>query len=148
MWHCQCNCDGRTKDVLGLNLKRGFIKSCGCIRRETAAKLGSIRIAEIKSTPEFEAKRKAHAVRATKSKKYREDSSKRLLKLWQKDSYREAVERGHALNNWGEKQREARKRLWQDPKYRSKQMRTRKRSKAYRHRQFRKRIPMERTRII
>lgn len=32
-WLCQCDC-GKTKVVLGENLRKGKTKSCGCIRRE------------------------------------------------------------------------------------------------------------------
>jgi hypothetical protein len=32
-WLCQCDC-GKTKSVLGHNLRKGKTKSCGCIRRE------------------------------------------------------------------------------------------------------------------
>jgi hypothetical protein len=34
-WLCQCDC-GKTKVVLGENLRKGKTKSCGCIRRELA----------------------------------------------------------------------------------------------------------------
>lgn len=30
IWHCQCDC-GNEKDVLGYNLTKGLIQSCGCI---------------------------------------------------------------------------------------------------------------------
>src|ERR1700722_661812 len=32
-WLCQCDC-GKTKVVLGENLRKGKTKSCGCIRKE------------------------------------------------------------------------------------------------------------------
>lgn len=35
-WLCQCDC-GRTHVVLGLNLKRGLTRSCGCLRSEASA---------------------------------------------------------------------------------------------------------------
>lgn len=38
-WHCNCDC-GNEKDVLGINLTRGFTKSCGCLHKETTAKMG------------------------------------------------------------------------------------------------------------
>lgn len=38
-WNVRCDC-GTEKTVLGGNLTRGFIKSCGCLRRETTACVG------------------------------------------------------------------------------------------------------------
>jgi hypothetical protein len=35
-WLCQCDC-GKQKTVYGLNLTRGFSKSCGCLQKERAA---------------------------------------------------------------------------------------------------------------
>lgn len=32
-WRCKCSC-GATKEVRGADLKRGFVNSCGCLRRE------------------------------------------------------------------------------------------------------------------
>jgi hypothetical protein len=36
MWRCRCDC-GNEKDVRGSDLKRGFIKSCGCLNSEATA---------------------------------------------------------------------------------------------------------------
>lgn len=36
-WNCICEC-GREKIALGKDLKRGMIRSCGCLRREIASK--------------------------------------------------------------------------------------------------------------
>src|SRR5580765_787446 len=33
-WICDCAC-GATKDVAANNLKRGFVRSCGCLHRES-----------------------------------------------------------------------------------------------------------------
>jgi hypothetical protein len=33
-WRCRCEC-GVTKDFRGADLRRGFVKSCGCWRRES-----------------------------------------------------------------------------------------------------------------
>ena len=39
IWHCICSCPGHNeKDVVGLSLRRGTSKSCGCLQREIAAK--------------------------------------------------------------------------------------------------------------
>lgn len=32
-WHCRCDC-GNEKDILAINLTRGFTKSCGCLHNE------------------------------------------------------------------------------------------------------------------
>lgn len=39
MWLCLCEC-GNTTEVLGLNLKRGNTKSCGCLRKELGREIG------------------------------------------------------------------------------------------------------------
>lgn len=36
-WNCRCAC-GKVKPILGYSLKKGETKSCGCLRRELAAK--------------------------------------------------------------------------------------------------------------
>ena len=36
-WHCKCSC-GKEKDVATKDLKRGTVKSCGCLRIETTSK--------------------------------------------------------------------------------------------------------------
>jgi len=36
MWLCRCDC-GETKVVQGKALRRGYIKSCGCLRKEQSA---------------------------------------------------------------------------------------------------------------
>ena len=36
-WHCKCEC-GNEKDVSTKDLRRGTIKSCGCLRREITSK--------------------------------------------------------------------------------------------------------------
>ena len=41
-WLCKCDC-GNEKIVTGINLKQGCTRSCGCLRRETAVKLGKSR---------------------------------------------------------------------------------------------------------
>lgn len=33
LWVCRCDC-GETTVVMGCNLRRGLVKSCGCLRRE------------------------------------------------------------------------------------------------------------------
>lgn len=35
-WHCKCDC-GNEKDVLAINLSRGFTQSCGCLHNEDFA---------------------------------------------------------------------------------------------------------------
>ena len=37
IWKCQCEC-GNIKEVVGSDLKRNRVKSCGCLRRELASK--------------------------------------------------------------------------------------------------------------
>ena len=32
-WHCKCDC-GNERDILAINLTRGFTKSCGCLHNE------------------------------------------------------------------------------------------------------------------
>lgn len=39
IWHCQCDC-GNFKDVSGYDLRRGAVKSCGCLFIETRSGLG------------------------------------------------------------------------------------------------------------
>lgn len=39
-WHCRCDC-GNEKDVRERNLKEGTSQSCGCIQKESAAKMCS-----------------------------------------------------------------------------------------------------------
>lgn len=34
-WDCVCDCGNFVRSVAGCNLKRGFVNSCGCFRRET-----------------------------------------------------------------------------------------------------------------
>ena len=38
MWRCRCECGNETT-VIGRNLKNGAVKSCGCWRRERAARM-------------------------------------------------------------------------------------------------------------
>lgn len=33
LWRCQCDC-GNIRDVVGMSLKNGDVKSCGCLQRE------------------------------------------------------------------------------------------------------------------
>ncbi len=40
IWHCRCACGG-SKDVLGLLLKRGDVKSCGCLKRKKNSNKGA-----------------------------------------------------------------------------------------------------------
>jgi hypothetical protein len=43
IWRCRCSC-GNVKDVAGHHLRRGSVKSCGCLRRELGkAKLAARR---------------------------------------------------------------------------------------------------------
>lgn len=37
LWSCQCDC-GKIKEISSHNLKAGRTRSCGCLRRETAAR--------------------------------------------------------------------------------------------------------------
>lgn len=39
MWHCICDC-GNEKDINGSDLKKGKTKSCGCLQKEIASKIG------------------------------------------------------------------------------------------------------------
>lgn len=39
MWRCACDCGG-TKDVASTHLKRGLVRSCGCLRKELMQALG------------------------------------------------------------------------------------------------------------
>jgi hypothetical protein len=41
-WDCVCDC-GETSTVLGMSLKKGVTKSCGCLRREVSAQRIKIR---------------------------------------------------------------------------------------------------------
>lgn len=40
MWHCICEC-GNEKDILGDNLKKGVVKSCGCFRSDENSRRNS-----------------------------------------------------------------------------------------------------------
>ena len=44
---CRCDC-GTERVVIGRNIKYGFSKSCGCLRRERAATLSAKRWAKAK----------------------------------------------------------------------------------------------------
>lgn len=35
-WVCQCDCGGVNRGAMGALLKKGFLKSCGCLRSEVA----------------------------------------------------------------------------------------------------------------
>ena len=37
LWGCECEC-GNTKQILAINLTRGFTKSCGCLHNEELSK--------------------------------------------------------------------------------------------------------------
>lgn len=38
---CECNCDSHTRlKVVGVSLKNGNVKSCGCLKRETTRNVG------------------------------------------------------------------------------------------------------------
>ncbi len=41
-WICECDC-GKTKVVLGANLRAGATRSCGCYRREVSIQNGKNR---------------------------------------------------------------------------------------------------------
>lgn len=32
VWHCECECGG-TKEVKGVDLRKGYVKCCGCISK-------------------------------------------------------------------------------------------------------------------
>ena len=34
-WICQCEC-GNIKEIVGTSLRKGIVKSCGCLQKETA----------------------------------------------------------------------------------------------------------------
>jgi len=38
-WHCECECKNHI-DVLAMHLKNGATKSCGCLQKESAARMG------------------------------------------------------------------------------------------------------------
>ena len=40
LWECKCEC-GNIKVIAGTALTRGDIKSCGCLAKETAAKIAN-----------------------------------------------------------------------------------------------------------
>ena len=42
-WHCKCDC-GNKRDILAINLTRGFTKSCGCLHNE---QLGERRLIDL-----------------------------------------------------------------------------------------------------
>ena len=42
LWLCQCEC-GNTLVATGNNLRRGHVRSCGCLRAEIAAKNAKLR---------------------------------------------------------------------------------------------------------
>jgi len=40
-WLCKCDC-GKEKVILGMSLKSGFTKSCGCLQRENMKNVGNL----------------------------------------------------------------------------------------------------------
>jgi hypothetical protein len=42
-WLCRCNCDGKEVIKTGSTLKSGDTKSCGCLHRESATKMGKLK---------------------------------------------------------------------------------------------------------
>lgn len=41
MWHCICSCENKTElDIAGSSLRNGLTKSCGCLKKEIASKIG------------------------------------------------------------------------------------------------------------
>ena len=37
VWKCLCDC-GNVREISGKSLRRGFTRSCGCLRKEISAK--------------------------------------------------------------------------------------------------------------
>lgn len=55
VWLFRCDC-GEEKEIIGIRVASGTTKSCGCLRRETAAKMGTAAKKHGKhSTPEYSA---------------------------------------------------------------------------------------------
>ena len=46
-WRCKCDC-GTVIETSGANLRRGSTRSCGCLRRETAAQAAKTRAVKAK----------------------------------------------------------------------------------------------------
>ena len=42
MWRCQCDCGKVTNPIPGIALRRGFNKSCGCLRHDVSVTKGSL----------------------------------------------------------------------------------------------------------
>ena len=47
IWECECSCGGKKK-VLGNSLRRGHVKSCGCLARENSIQASKKAIKEVK----------------------------------------------------------------------------------------------------
>ena len=60
MWHCVCDC-GNSKLANGSSLRRGLVRSCGCLASEASSAMGS--------NPEFIAKRSAAVTKHGHKKK-------------------------------------------------------------------------------
>lgn len=46
LWHCRCEC-GTEKDIKGRHLREGSSQSCGCLKKETAKKMGKAQIHDL-----------------------------------------------------------------------------------------------------
>lgn len=76
-WNCQCDC-GAVATIRGADMRNGKIKSCGCMRREIAAKQGK--------------KNATHG-----------DTHTRLYTIWQSMRQRCRITKGQVYENYGKR---------------------------------------------
>lgn len=111
-WRCRCDC-GNEKIISGSDLRKGAIRSCGCLRDEKAKE----RLKEQWQDDDFREMQREKGSKMLKEKwkdeEYRkmisENTSETLKRLWQDEDYRK-IQSGYSS--------EKLKKLWENDNYR------------------------------